>query len=131
MEITGRVCKEGSGMILLGNGGCIRLRAWIYPSNFDVCYMAQETQSYNWVLKLNLYLYIYIFNCLFFLLDYLTVGIFSQAFMTIKIMSYWHVSYMQLLECRCLHNIAYITYLNIKKMTIQNLNTLINILRIW
>ena len=47
MEITGRVCKEGPGMIWLGNGGCIQLRAWIYPSNFDVCYMVQETQSYN------------------------------------------------------------------------------------
>ena len=28
----------------------------IYPSNFDVRYMAQETESYNWVLKLNLHM---------------------------------------------------------------------------
>ena len=131
MEITGRVCKEGPGMIWLGNGGCIQLRAWIYPSNFDVCYMVQETQSYNWVLKLNLYLYVYFQLFVFVLLDYLTIGIFSQAFMTIKIMSYRHVSYMQLIDCLCLHNIAYITYLNIQKMTIQNLNTLVNILSIW
>ena len=40
----------------------------IYPSNFDVCYMAQKTESYNWVSKLSFRIYIFLFVCLFLFL---------------------------------------------------------------
>ena len=35
----------------------ITLYSGIYPSNFDIRYMVQQTQSSNWVLKLNLYIF--------------------------------------------------------------------------
>ena len=39
------------------------LQTGIYPSNLDVRYLVQKTQSFNWVLKLNLNVYISV--CLF------------------------------------------------------------------
>ena len=39
------------------------LQAGIHPSNLDVRYLVQKTQSFNWVLKLNLNVYISV--CLF------------------------------------------------------------------
>ena len=39
------------------------LQTGIYPSNLDVRYLVQKNQSFNWVLKLNLNVYISV--CLF------------------------------------------------------------------
>ena len=35
-------------------------KSGIYPSNFDVYYTTQKTQYSNWVLKLNLNIYIFV-----------------------------------------------------------------------
>ena len=39
------------------------MQSGTYPSNFDVRYTAQKTQSYNLVLKLNLLIYICVSFC--------------------------------------------------------------------
>ena len=50
--------------------GASFLQTGIYPSNLDVRYSAQKTQSFNWVLKLNLNVYISVCLFVFLLLKY-------------------------------------------------------------
>ena len=52
---------------------------------------------------------------------------FAAAFFAIKIKRCLHVSYMQLSDCLRIHNITYITHLDIQKMKLLSFNTLVNI----
>ena len=83
----------------------------IYPSNFDVSYTAQKTQFHNWVLKLNLH-----FVCFCFCLVTRLLELICNSDFRNRIKRYLHVSYMQLFDYLCIHNITYRTYLDIQKM---------------
>ena len=56
---------------------------------------------------------------------------FAAAFFAIKIKRCLHVSYMQLSDCLRIHNITYITHLDIQKMKLLSFNTLVNITSVW
>ena len=86
-----------------------------YQSNLDVRYSAQKIQSFNWVLKLNLNIYIY-FCLLVLLLRYWSS--FAVMFLAAKIKRYLHFSCMQLFDYFHIHDTTYITYLNLWKMKI-------------
>ena len=91
----------------------------IYPSSFDVSYTAQKTslstEFWNSILT-------YISVCLFVLLLRYWSS-FAAVILAVKIKRYLHVSYMQLFDYLHIHNITYITYLNLWKMKIYSLNT--------
>ena len=71
--------------------------------------MVQKAQSSNLVLKFNLYIFVYDV----FVLLLSCWSLFEVAFLEIKTKKYLHVSYMQLFDCLCIHNITDPTSLNI------------------
>ena len=79
----------------------------IYPRNLNVRYSAQKVQSFNWVLKLNLHIYVSV--CLFVLLLRYWSS-FAVAFLAAKIKRYLHVSYMQMFDYLHIPGITHITY---------------------
>ena len=108
----------------------------IYRNNVDVRNTAQKTRSYNWNFKHNLqyiniyvyiYIYIYLFVCLFAFSCFTKLLKFTCR--TVK--RYLHISYIQLFGYFCKHNIMHITYLNIQKIKIYSLTTLVSITIIW
>ena len=86
------------------------LQTGIYPSNLDVRYSAQKTKSFKWVLKLNLNVYISVWLFVL-LLKYWSS--FAVTFLAAKCKRYLDFSYMQLFDYLQIHDITYITYLNI------------------
>ena len=68
------------------------LQTGIDPSNLDVRYLVQKTQSFNWVLKLNLNVYISV--CFLFV---------CSNFLTAKCKRYHHVSYMQFIDLQFMY----------------------------
>ena len=82
------------------------LQTGIYPSILDVRYSAQKTQSFNWVLKLSLNVYISV--CVFvLLLKYWSS--FAVTSLAAKSKRYLDFSYMQLSGYLQIHGITYIT----------------------
>ena len=71
--------------------------------------------------------YIYISVCFWFCFFAYLLSCwnpFAVVILAIKIKRYLHVSYMQLFDYLRIHNIIYITYLDIQKMKILSFNTL-------
>ena len=82
---------------------------WSSASNFDVCYMAQKTQSYN-IDILYIFLFFIFIYLFIFLLNYYAIGVHLRyiLLLAIKIMKYLYVSFLQF----CINNI-HITLKNI------------------
>ena len=76
--------------------------SWIYPTNFYVRYTAQKTRSYNWVLKVNLKMYVFVCFCFCVIIKLNSLAV---AFLAIKIKRYLYVSYTQLFDCLHILNI--------------------------
>ena len=96
-----------------------KIGAGIYPNNFDVCYTAQKTQSDNQLLKLKLHIYIFVSLFVFVFCWLLSCwNAFAVVFLAIKVKRYLHVSYKQLFGYLHIHEVTYVTYLNIQKMKI-------------
>ena len=97
--------------------------------------------EYNWHKKFNLAtkfwnsIFMYIYFCFFVCFCFCWIisywNSFPVAFLAIRIKDYLHVKYIQLFDYLRMDNITYITYLNIQKMKMWSLNSLVDMTSVW